>query len=151
GVHVYKTGTADVQVFQGRVDAQHRASGEERSMQTGARLRFSHDAVAKYDPTGESSAAVQGPAPAEGVRLLQLTTASGRGKDAYGQPVFPPPPPQKNMSDILLLVKNTVDTKPAADWVRKAYLGFDLAPLVGMRVVEAQLMLTFAPTHMGFA
>src|SRR5262249_59955760 len=90
--------------------------------------------------------------PAEGVRILHLTTALGRGKDAYVHPQFPFP--TKNSSDILLLVKNTIDPKTVdqkSAWVRKAYLGFDLAPLAGMRVVEAQLMLTFAPTNMGYA
>jgi hypothetical protein len=148
GIYVHEAGTADVQVFKGLVDGQHRASGEERRMRAGENLRFGRDAVAAFDPMREKPAAVEGPEPAEGVRLLHLTTALGRGKDAYVQPIVP----SKNSSDILLLIKNPADGKPEwANWARKVYLGFDLAPLVGMTVVEAQLTLTFAPTHMGYA
>jgi hypothetical protein len=134
-----------VQVFKGLVDVRHRASGEERRIQTGENLRFDRDAVVAFDPTREKPAAVQGPETAEGVRILHLTTALGQ--DAYVHPQFPFP--TKNSSDILLLVKNTADEQ--SEWVRKAYLGFDLAQLAGMTVVEAQLTLTFAPTNMGYA
>jgi ferric-dicitrate binding protein FerR (iron transport regulator) len=148
-IHVHETGVADVHVFKGLVDVRHRPSGEERRMQVGEELRFGRDAIAEFDPMWEEKpAAVRGSAPAEGMRLLHLTTALGRGKDAYVVPLDHPP---QNNSDILLLVKNTVDDKPPSDWVRKAYLGFDLAPLAGMTVVEARLTLTFAPTNMGFA
>jgi hypothetical protein len=77
--------------------------------------------------------------------VVQISTAMGRGKDAYVQPLFP----SKNSSDILLLVKNTVPK--SADYDRKAYIGLDLTPIAGLKIVEAQLTFTFAPTGLGFA
>src|SRR5262249_40774039 len=76
---------------------------------------------------------------------VHISTAMGRGKDAYVQPLFP----SEHSSDILLLVKNTAIK--GSGYFRKAYLGLDLTPVAGMKVVDAQLTLTFAPTGMGFA
>lgn len=147
GVHVHDEGTADVQVFKGLVDVEHRATGRTERMPTGKNLRFGPKTVAEVDPAQEKSQAVQGPAPAEGdgTQVIHLTTALGRGRDAYVQPKYP----SEHASDVLSLVKNTVDQK--SDYLRKAYLAFDLAALAGQWVTEAQLTLTFVPTEMGFA
>ncbi len=143
GVHVKDERTADVQVFNGLVDVEHRASGRTERMPTGRNLRFGPDAVSEFDPQMEKPPA--SPPTPEAARVVQISTAAGRGKDTYVQPLFP----SKNMSDILLLVKNTVPKH--TDWDRKAYVGLDLAPVAGMKVVEAHLTFTFAPTGMGFA
>jgi ferric-dicitrate binding protein FerR (iron transport regulator) len=144
GVNVSEGKSADVQVFDGRVDVRHRGSGRLEHMRTGENLRFAAVDVARFDPLAERPAAGR-PSPwsnAGATRLIQLSTASGRGKDAYIRPPFP-------MGDVdtLLLVKNTVEDK----WSRKAYLGLDLAPIAGLRVVEAQLSLALASSGLGFA
>jgi hypothetical protein len=145
GVHVKDRQTADVQVFDGRVDGQHRASGQTQQMLTGRNLRFGADGVAEFDPAAEKPPANDGPAPADGVRVVHVSTATGRGKDGYVQPLFP----TKHSSDILLLVKNTVPDR--SDYFRKAYIGLDLGPLRGEQILDAQVSLTFTPTGMGFA
>ena len=147
GVNVRDAQTADVQVFNGIVDVQHRATGQTERLRTGTNRRFATDAVADFDPLAEKPATVF-PAPrpsAEGERVVQISTAMGRGKDAYVQPLFPSP----HSSDILLLVKNTLSV--TGDYNRKAYLGLDLAPVAGWKVIDAQLSFTFTPTGMGFA
>jgi hypothetical protein len=78
-------------------------------------------------------------------RDVQISTALGKGKDAFIQPKYP----SEHHSEILLLVKYSA--APTQDYQRKAYIGMDLASIAGMRVVEARLSLTFAPTGMGYA
>lgn len=146
GVHVREAGEADVQVFNGLVDARHRASGKLERMRTGKNLRFGTAGVAEFDPLAEQSVLQQPAVPGgEGRQVVHLSTAMGRGKDAYVQPLFP----SKNSSTVLSLVKNAAPDK--SDWVRKAYVGLDLAPVAGRHIVEAQLSFTFAPTGLGFA
>lgn len=139
-------GKADVQVFEGRVDATHRGTGRVEQLLTGRGMRFTPDAAVAHDPRSE------GPRPADaapglrpGQRLVTITTASGRGRDAYvaGKPHLP------HRSGVLILVKSTVPE--SADYFRKGYVGFDLAALGGAKVVGAQLAFTQVPTGMGFA
>jgi ferric-dicitrate binding protein FerR (iron transport regulator) len=145
GVHVKDAKTADVQVFNGIVDVKHRGSGQVERLETGNNRRFEKETVTDFDPQSEKPAVVaSAPKPAEG-RTVHISTALGRGKDAYIQPIYP----SEHSSDILLLVKNSV-TK-SSGYYRKAYLGLDLTSIAGMKVVDAQLNLTFAPTGMGFA
>ncbi|OAI51575.1 hypothetical protein AYO44_17065 [Planctomycetaceae bacterium SCGC AG-212-F19] len=146
GVNVRDEQTADLQVFSGLVDAKLRSTGAIERLQTGQNRRFGAEQVITIDPQGEVPAPVSPPtpAPAAQTRVVQISTAMGRGKDAYVQPLFPSP----NSSDILLLVKNMSAGK--ADYNRKAYLGIDLASVAGMKVIDAQLTFTFTPTGMGF-
>jgi hypothetical protein len=76
-------------------------------------------------------------------RLIQISTAMGRGKDAYVQPPAPP----KDVPKAVLLVKST----PNPTYNRKAYIGLDLTPVAGLQIVEAQFSLVLVPTGMGFA
>jgi hypothetical protein len=142
GVHVEEGRRADVQVFNGKVDVQHRSSGQTERLTTGANRRFEKNAVADFDPNRVPPSP---PPLAEGVRVVQISSAMGRGKDAYVQPLSP----SQNTSDILLLVKNSADRK--SGYLRKAYVGLDLAPVQGMRILDAQLSFTYVPTGMGFA
>lgn len=145
GVHVHDEKTADVQVFNGRVDAQHRASGRVASLTTGQRLRFLEEGQEPFNPDTDLPRAT-GRTVDPKLRILDISTAQGRGKEAFVQTMEPPP---DRRSDILLLVKNTASKM--SDWHRKAYIGLDLTPLAGHRVCEAELALSFAPTGMGFA
>jgi ferric-dicitrate binding protein FerR (iron transport regulator) len=145
GVSVADGKTADVQVFDGRVDVTHRGTGRVEAMRTGRSLRFAPDAVTDLGP-GETppplSADTQFP---DGRRVVIITTAMGAGKDAYIQPVRT----TKHQSDILILVKR--HPSDASEYNRKGYVGFDLSPVAGRRVHDAQLSFTLAPTGMGFA
>jgi ferric-dicitrate binding protein FerR (iron transport regulator) len=151
GVNVRDAGTSDVQVFHGVVDVRHRASGRTEHMTTGHNRRFGAVDVADFDPlaeqpTTETEAETAVPDDLGGRgRVVQISTALGRGKDAFIQPKYP----SEHHSEILLLVKYSASPKP--DYERKAYIGMDLAPIAGMNVVEARLSLTFAPTGMGYA
>jgi hypothetical protein len=143
GVVVRPGRADDVQVFEGRVDGRHRTSGRTEEMRTGRSVRFGTDGFADFDPHDDRPE--DGPPPAPGRRVVRISTVTGRGKDAYVQPKYP----SEHHSEVLLLVKNTATEK--SDYIRKAYLGFDLTGLNGAKVRAARLALTFAPTGMGFA
>ena len=147
GVNVHEAGTSDVQVFRGLVDVRHRASGKTEHMTTGNNRRFGVLAVADFDPLAEVPDKSAQPAVAESRagRVVQISTALGRGKDAYIQPKYP----SEHHSDILLLVKYSAAVNP--NYERKAYIGMDLTSIAGMDAVEARLSLTFAPTGMGYS
>jgi hypothetical protein len=148
GVNVHEAGTSDVQVFRGLVDVRHRASGKTEHMTTGHIRRFGAVATAEFDPLAEVPPdAADEPAAAEVPtgRVVQISTALGRGKDAYIQPKYP----SEHHSDILLLVKHSAS--PTPNYERKAYIGMDLASIAGKKVVDARLGLTFAPTGMGYS
>ncbi|AGA29838.1 FecR domain-containing protein [Singulisphaera acidiphila] len=144
GVNVLKGKSADVQVFEGLVDVHHVGSGRLAHMRTGENLRFSPNSFAKFNPMAERPSADRDVKWSDAAtRLLQISTATGQGKDAY----IRRPIPMGNGPEALLLVKNTVQD----DYARKAYLGMDLAPIAGLKVVDATLSLTFAPSELGFA
>jgi ferric-dicitrate binding protein FerR (iron transport regulator) len=146
GVSVKTDQTADVQVFDGLVDVKHRSSGKVEHMKTGENRRYDAVKSESFDPQAEKPATEPAKPVAAGARLVQLSTAMGKGKDAYVQPKYP----SEHHSDILLLVKNDRNDK-TGDYNRKAYLGIDLTPVKGMKILDAQLSVTFAPTGMGFA
>jgi hypothetical protein len=147
GVNVHDAGTSDVQVFRGLVDVQHRSSGRTEHLATGKNRRFRTAEVADFDPLAEPPDIAAEPPPADipAGRDVQISTALGKGKDAFIQPKYP----SEHHSEILLLVKHSASPKP--DYERKAYIGMDLASIAGTKVVEARLSLTFAPTGMGYA
>ncbi len=146
GVSVTDGKTADVQVFEGRVDVTHGKTGQVEKLLTGRGMRFTPDAATALDPKSE------GPRPVDvatslppGQRLLTISTAAGKGKDGYvaGKPNL------QNRSDVLLLVKCSQPRNP--DYIRKGYVGLDLSPLAGARIQSATLTFTQTPTGMGFA
>jgi ferric-dicitrate binding protein FerR (iron transport regulator) len=145
GVNVRRGRSADVQVFSGKVDVRHRGSGRVEHMRTGESLSFAPGDVAEFDPLAEEATLERSSRWADdgATRLIQVSTATGRGKDAY----IRAPTPKQEGPDALLLVKNTVPELNC----RKAYIGLDLAPASGLRAVEAQLSFAFAPTGMGYA
>ena len=145
GVNV-SDGKSDVQVFEGRVDARHEATGRVEQLRTGGGMRFTPDAVTAIEQKGEGPRPVAiAPPLAPGQRLLTITTATGQGKDTYvaGKPNLP------HSSAVLLLVKAAAPEH--AEYNRKSYVGFDLAQFGKSRVVGAQLSFTQSPTEMGFA
>lgn len=145
GVNVRDGKTADVQVFSGAVDGSTRGAGGTVRMTTGQNRRFRPDGSAVFDPQKDETPPVVPDLPA-GQDRLTLSTATGRGKDAY---VFTTDDPV-HRSDILLLLKNQAPGG-AKPYNRKGYVGIDLAPVAGRRVTDAQLTFTLDKTDMGFA
>jgi ferric-dicitrate binding protein FerR (iron transport regulator) len=146
GVNV-RDGKADVQVFDGRVDVRHHGSGRVSKMLNGGNLRFSPDAVVPFRPDAESPAGLNLPPVPDGLRVVTLTTATGRGRDAYIQPDRT----TNHQSDVHILVKSASEKTGQVIWRRKGYMAFDLSELPAGEIRDAQLTLTIAPTGMGFA
>jgi ferric-dicitrate binding protein FerR (iron transport regulator) len=148
GVNVREGISADVHVFHGLVDVRHRGSGRVEHMQTGGSFRFAVGDVSAFDALAEPLTAERPNKWVESgaTRLIQISTATGRGKDTYVQPPAPP----KDVPKAVLLVKFTTPDGNAP-YNRKAYIGLDLAPISGLEIVEAQFSLAIAPTGMGFA
>jgi hypothetical protein len=147
GVTVRDGTTADVQVFDGRVDVHHRPTGRTEPMLTGNSLRFAPGAITPFNANAHGPREGATPPAAAGTRVVQVSTATGRGRDAFVMPLAEIPPDRQ--STTLLLVKNTVPKME--QWNRKVYMGLDLAGVARPRVRDAELRLTFAPTEMGFA
>ena len=146
GVNVRDGKTADVQVFNGIVDGSPRESGATVRMTTGQSRRFRPDGATPFDPQKDERPPAVPDLPA-GQDQLTLSTATGQGKDAY---IYSKDDPV-HRSDIMLLVKNQMTSPNSPPYNRKAYLGIDLGPVAGRRVVDAQLTFTLDKTDMGFA
>jgi ferric-dicitrate binding protein FerR (iron transport regulator) len=147
GVTVHEERTADVLVFSGHVDVQHSPTGRTEEMKTGSAKRFTPDRIVSFDPNRLNTN--DGSEPRFGLDRVQISTAMGRGRDAFV--MLRSEIPEDRRSDTLLLVKNPVAKPEHAQWSRKAYLGFDLATINPAKIVEAELSIAFAPTGMGFA
>lgn len=148
GVTVHDGKTADVQVFNGHIDVLHRSTGATETMKTGVGRRFTSDAIEPYNPNVDSQddgGLMKSPVQV-GTRIVPISTAQGRGRDAFVMPIAIP---ENRRSEALLLIKNT--TPKMADWNRKAYMGIDLSSVQGLPIQDAAFSLTFAPTGMGFA
>lgn len=146
GVFVQETGTADVQVFSGRVDGAHRATQHVERVIAGQNVRFTAEKVSPFDPLAEKARTpVVSDDEQAGARVVQIATALGEGKDGYIQPIHD----EKKYSPTLLLVKNSAVEH--SNYFRKAYMTFDISSLERGRMRDARLMLTFAPTGLGFA
>ena len=147
GVNAREGLSADVHVFDGLVDVRHRSTGRVEHMRTGGSFRFAPADVSEFDALAEPPAMERPNIWVESgaARLIQVSTATGRGKDTYVQPPAPP----KDVPKAVLLVKSTTPGSEAYN--RKAYIGLDLMPVSGLQIVEAQFSLALAPTGMGFA
>lgn len=144
GVNVRDGKAAEVQVFEGIVDAKDRSTGKVERMHTGKNLRFSDDGVANFDPNNEPLVEAP-PFGSPGNRVVVLTSAMGAGKDCYVQHKFP----SDHTSDVLLLVKNS--RSKDLSYLRKGYVAIDLSSVAGQRIVDARFDLMLVPTGLGFA
>ncbi|MGL6094567.1 MAG: FecR domain-containing protein [Fimbriiglobus sp.] len=154
GVNVRDGQTSEVQVFEGIVDGRPRESATARRMTTGQSLRFGRHGATAFDPTTEEAPAISPPQTPH-TETVRVSTATGRGKDAYVFFVNSTPPFH---SDSLILVKNTVPgtgpngkTGSTVPYNRKGYLGMDLRSVAGRKVLDATLTFAMAPTKLGFA
>lgn len=149
GVAVNHGADAVVQVFKGRVDALHRESGHTEQLLEGETFEFRQAGYSSLSPGDEHvmpTAASTTQQPNETADWIHISTAQGRGRDAFVQPM---PIPADRRSESLLLVKQPTPDMP--QWERRVYMGFDLASVSGKNIAGAELTLTFAPTGFGFA
>jgi len=137
-------GTTQVQVFEGIVDVEHSVSGEIKRMNKGIHSSIDADAIRLRD-SGTPEPGMRQQRISQGNQLFDtvLTTAQGRGKDAYIQTG----PQDIHTSDVLLLLKNT----ETPSFRRKAYLSFDLGSLGNRKIKQAEIRLTAKPSGYGFA
>jgi hypothetical protein len=145
GISTDAAGRAQVQVLQGEVELQHDRSGEKLRLLTRESAAIGAE---RFSPTGKSEGeldryAFARPVAAARKPTLIVTTAGGTGDAAYAVS----PNSLIHFSDTLLLVKNST-TK---NYLRKAYLRFDLAPLRERKVADAALTLNFESTGFGYA
>lgn len=147
GIHVKSDGSTDVQVFDGRVELEHLPSGQKQNLSAGQAKRVNDGGMSDFNPLVADAGQFE-PPPGDGqepqtVRLVNITSADGAGKDAYIQSS----PKEYPGSETLLMVKNTIGTTHR----RKAYVGIDLSSIAGSQVREARLAFTIQPTELGFA
>lgn len=147
GVSVGDDHSSVVQVFQGRVDAVHRQSGQTEVMYEGAKLQFGETAYGPYRDLETSVALAESASrPRASADWIQISTARGRGRETF---VMPQEIPCDDRATGLVLVKRPYPAQNA--WERRAFVGFDLAEIAGKPVVAAELSLCFAPTGLGFS
>ncbi len=134
-----ETGETYTQVFEGLVEVAHAQSGEVVELKTGERNTVAGDSI---------SQAGEGPSEApweQGVEAIDRGpgwTLLETVKDAYCGRV------EGHESDVLLYAKNGIRSNSPH---RKSYLGFSLAGMDRRKVVDAELVLHFAPTGWGLA
>ncbi|HVJ87400.1 MAG TPA: FecR domain-containing protein [Caulifigura sp.] len=152
GVHVRVGGVSDLTVFKGKVDAEHSGTGRTVSATTGTGLRLTSSALEAIPDENASFKLPGSPAPESPTQdSIQISTAIGRGMDAYVQMIYPP---ADRRSDVLLLLKRNNRQFGGAnfnDWHRKIYLRFDLGLLNGQPIETARLELQADRSGMGFA
>lgn len=147
GVSVRGPDSVDVAVFDGLVDVQERSSGQVTQIKEGTTARVLDRRVTVYPSSSELP-----PPPPSGVpatnhidtsrRVVQVSNAIGRGKDAFI--LSSGPPDHERMTPGVLQVKNVV--QPDSLYQRKSYVCFDLMPVAGEDILEARLELTLIPT-----
>ena len=139
-------------VFKGKVDAEHPGTGRTVSATTGTGLRLTNGAMeAIYDENAPFRLPGSPVSESPTQDTIQISTAIGRGMDAYIQLIVPP---ADRRSDTLLLLKRNnrrFGGSSFYDWHRKVYLRFDLSLLNGQEVDEARLELHADRSGMGFA
>lgn len=139
GVSVASNGDSQVQVFDGRVDVEHRVSGEKRILEGNTTAVL----LAKSIASPKKS---RGPSiPQQSVTVRQVTTAMGAGMDHWIQR----DPSIRDGSDELLLCKSA--KPPLNQWDRRSYLKFDLSNIPIEEFDQASLQLTSASSGMGYA
>lgn len=146
GVNVEESGLSEVEVFDGAVDVQNKSSGKVQQVRSGKILRVDCDEAIEYtaggeSPSGRSSA--NPPADAS-LRVVQISTATGRGRDATVQSSDVQEPRPRP----LLGIKNTLPAD--AKFQRKAYLGFDLSSLRKQTIVDGRLDMMLTHTSAGY-
>jgi ferric-dicitrate binding protein FerR (iron transport regulator) len=146
GVSVGGSGSVDVAVFDGLVDVKERSSGQIQRITEGNTARVLDKQLVVYPSSTELP-----PLPSDGPttaavdasqRIVKITSAIGRGKDAYI--LSSGPPDLEHTTPGMLQVKN-VD-QPDSLYQRKTYVMFDLSSIAHEDILGARLDLTLIPT-----
>lgn len=152
GVHVRVGGVSDLMVFKGQVDAEHPGTGKTVSATTGTGLRLT---TGEMEVIRDENAPFRLPgspiSETPSQDSIQISTAIGRGMDAYVQMIVPPA--DRRSDELLLLKRNNrhLGGSTFYDWHRKVYLRFDLSLLDGQRIETSRLELHADRSGMGFA
>jgi hypothetical protein len=150
-VNVSLRGDSDLTVVKGIVDAEHRSTGESRSVGIKGGLRLTSKGVESIHESAESgpmeSGVMEAVVPSNSERQMQISTAVGSGKDAY---VIAGQEKPHTRSEGMLLAKITPDNDWLRPWRRRAYLHFDLSLVSDFTVEEASLQLRGLSTNIGY-
>ena len=148
GLSVSEDGGTTLSVFKGQVDVDHRVSGEQYSAYTNEVILASESTLQKIQDVAVATDTSE-IVPVDEVPPMKksvcLSTAVGRGADAFVQPFhnrsphFPAPP------NTLLLKR-----EPDHIWNRRIYLRFDLSLADKAEIEETELQLHGVNTAMGY-
>jgi len=148
GVSTGDDGKYMVQVLEGLVEVNHKASKEVKQLRQGQNVdhgwyqsRLNPDASEDAEPSRWRPDVI--PQDSQGWQLL--STAFGRGKDSYIQAGAKA---KSFGDDPFFRVKHSSQGK---DLNRKGYVGFDLGKFQGQQFSDAELVLTIEPSDLGYA
>lgn len=143
GVTTTDLGSAHVFVFEGEVEVNQNETPGKKLITEGQSIRIGEDAVSPAK-SGAGEVARHASLVAPGKDWLAITTAAGRGKDAY----FRMTHGESFGADPLIMVKET-DLANANR--RKAALTFDLKRHPLSRITDAKLSLKIESSGLGFS
>ncbi len=138
GVNVASPQVTEVQSLQGSVTARL-ASGRSVNVEEGTVLRIEGSRLAQFSAEDDELPAWNPVVLPKGTKIAHISTASGRGRDAYIESTDRPRPHNPS----LLLVKSILPLEEKCQ--RKAYLGFDLSAVAGHEIRDARLDLSMCP------
>ncbi len=143
GLNVAENGLTVLSVLDGQVDVNHVVTGQKYSAFTNEVIRVHDDSLEKV----EHSSLPSEPAETELVekQMVQISTAVGRGADAFVQPEHNRPIDFAAPAGTLLLKRD-----PDHVWNRRIYLRFDLSLTDASKVEAAELQLYGVDTAMGY-
>lgn len=147
GVSAGEDGKYLVQVLQGKVEVNPKATNEPRMLNAGEKVDTGVRASQlKAQPAGQEPPRWQPRAIMdEGGGWRAISTAFGRGKDTYLQSN----PKMKHFGDDGFFRVKRSSLAPELN--RKGYIGFDLSKFAGEQIEDAELVLSIEPSDLGFA
>ncbi|MCO8124333.1 FecR family protein [Stieleria sp. TO1_6] len=148
GVNVGPGGDSDLTVLEGRVDAQHLASGVVQTVHPASGLRLTAGLTEPLQQTPQMSPAVaKTRTDDDSLRVVQLSTAVGQGRDGY---VIAGQEESETDASGMLLVKRPPVNEGQEHWRRVACLHFDLTLLDRSTIRSARLRLQGLPSGLGY-
>lgn len=143
GLNVAENGLTVLSVLDGQVDVSHRITGQQYSVFTNEVIRVRDDSLEKVEHASEPGEPAETGVPEK--QMVQISTAVGRGADAFVQPEHNRPIDFLAPPGTLLLKR-----EPDLVWNRRIYLRFDLSLTDASQVEDAELQLYGVDTAMGY-
>ncbi|MCM2369836.1 DNRLRE domain-containing protein [Aporhodopirellula aestuarii] len=145
-VRVEDGGRTGVRVLSGEVDVTNRSSGESHRLVETQMISVNASNIDRSDDAMEVSIPSQEtrPEPAEGIKTRLITTAQGRGRDAFVWRELS----SGYESDEMLLLKHCVSHR--SEWDRKVYVSFDVESAKELEIDSAELRFTLVPSELGY-